>query len=63
MICMKPKDAIQLDTVSLDKIYLKEILLPEYGLYRCLYQPGEQLGDQRKRATDLVWSKNFHQLD
>ena len=63
MICMKPKDAIQLDTVSLDKTYLKEILLPEYGLYRCLYQPGEQLGDQRKRATDLVWSKNFHQLD
>ena len=37
MIGMKPKDAIKLDTVPL-----------EYGLYRYLYQPGEQHGDQRR---------------
>ena len=42
MIGMKPKDTIKLDTVSLDKKYLEETLLPEDGLYRYLYQPGEQ---------------------
>ena len=60
---MKSKDAIKLDTVSLDKTYPKETVLPEDGLYRYLYLPGEQHGDQRKRATDLVWSKNTYQLD
>ena len=34
-----------------------EEVLPEDGLYRYLYQPGEQHGDQRQRATDLNWSK------
>ena len=46
MIGMKPKDAIKLDTVTLDKTYPKEILLPEDGLYRYHYQPGEQHGDK-----------------
>ena len=41
MIGMRPKDAIKLDTVSLDKTYPKETVLPEDGLYRYLYQPGE----------------------
>ena len=40
MIGMKPKDAIKLDTVPLDKKYPEETLLPEDGLYRYLYQPG-----------------------
>ena len=58
MIGIKPKDAIKLDTVPLDKTYPEETALPEDGLYRYLYQPGEQHGDQKRRATDLIWSKN-----
>ena len=45
MIGMKPKDAIKLDFVPLDKTYLEEIIVPKDGLYRYLYQPGEQHGD------------------
>ena len=63
MIVMKPKDVIKLDTISLDKTYPEETVLSKDGLYRYLYQPGEQHGDQKKRATDLIWSKNTYQLD
>ena len=63
MIDMKPKDAIKLDTVPLDKKYPEETVLPEDGLYRYLYQPGEQHGDQKRRATDFIWSKNTYRLD
>ena len=63
MIDMKPKDAIKLDTVPLDQIYPEETVLPENGLYRYLYRPGEQDGDQKRRATDLIWSKNMYRLD
>ena len=63
MIGMKPKDAIKLNTVLLDKKYPEEIVLDEDGLYRYLYQPGEQYGDQKRRATDFIWSKNTYQLD
>ena len=38
---MKPKDAIKLDTVPLDKTYPGETVLPEDGSYRYLYQPDE----------------------
>ena len=47
MIDMKPKDTIRLDTVPLDKRYPKETVLPGDGLYRYLYQPGEQHGDPK----------------
>ena len=57
-IGMKPKDAIKLDTVPLNKKYPDETVLPEDGLYRYLYQPGEQHGDQKRRATDFIWSKS-----
>ena len=63
MTGMKPKDAIKLGTVPLKKTYPKEAVLPENGLYRYLYQPGEQHGDQKRRATDFIWSKNTYQLD
>ena len=63
MTDMKYKDAIYLDTIPLDKIYPEEIVLSEDGLYRYLYQPGEQHGDQKRRATDFIWSKNKYQLD
>ena len=58
MIGMKAKDAIKLDAVPLNKTYPEETVLSEDGLYRYLYQPGEQHGDQKRRATDLIWSKN-----
>ena len=63
MIGMKPKDAIKLSTALLNKTYSKETVLPEDGLYRYVYQPGEQHGDQKRRATDLIWSKNTYRLD
>ena len=47
MIGMKPKDAIKLDIVPLDKAYPEETVLHEDRLYRYLYQPGEQHGDQK----------------
>ena len=37
MIGMKPKDAIKLDTVPLDKTYPEETVIPEGGLHRYLY--------------------------
>ena len=63
MIGMRPKDAIKLDTVPLDKTYPKETVLPEDGLYRYLYQPGEQHGNQKRWATDLILGKNTYRLD
>ena len=63
MIDMKPKDAIKLDTIPLDKTCPEETVLPEDGLYRYLYQPGEQHGDQKRQATDLIWNKNTYRLD
>ena len=63
MIDMKPKDAVKLDIVPLDKKYPEETVLSEDGLYRYLYQPGEQHGDQKRQATDLVWAKNTYRLD
>ena len=59
MIGMKPKDAIKLDEVPLvtGESYPPEEVLPEDGLYRYLLQPGEEHDDQRRRATDRIWSK------
>ena len=62
-IGMKPKDAVKLGNVHLGKKYPKETILPEDGLYRYLYQPGEQHGDQKRQATYLIWSKNTYRLD
>ena len=63
MIGMKTKNAIKLDTIPIDKTYPKETVLPENGLYRYVYQPGEQHRDQKRRAADIIWSKNTYQLD
>ena len=64
MIGMKPKDAIKLDEVPLVKQenYPPEEVLPEDGLYRYLLQPGEEHDDQRRRATDRIWSKASYRL-
>ena len=63
MIDMKPQDAMERDTVQLDKTCPEENVLPEDGLYRYLYQPGEQHGDLKRRETDFIWSKNTYRLD
>ena len=65
MIGMKPKDAVKLEDVPLvkEEEYPKEDILPSDGLYRYLYQPGEEHGDTKKRATDKIWSKNTFRLD
>ena len=64
MIGMKPKDAIKLKTVPLVKQenYPAEETLPDDGLYRYLLQPGEEHGDQRRRATDRIWSKKTYRI-
>ena len=63
MTGMNPKDAIKLDTVPLNKTYPKETVLTENGLHSYLYQPGEQHGDQKRWATDHIWSRNTYRLD
>ena len=65
MIDMNPKDAIKLSNVELvkSKEFANEKPLPEDGLYRYFYQPGEQHGDQKRCATDFIWSKNTFRLD
>ena len=63
MIGMTPKDAIKLDTVPLDKKYPEETVLTKDRLYRYLYQPGEQHGDQKRQVTDFIWRKSMYQLD
>ena len=63
MIGMKPKDAIKLDTIPLEKKYPEETVLPEDGLYRYIYQPVEQHGGQTRQATYLICITNTYQLD
>ena len=64
MIGMKPKDAIKLKEVPLvaRESYPPEEVLPEDGLYRYLLQPDEEHDDQRRRATDRIWSKASYRL-
>ena len=64
MIGMKPKDAIKLNEVPLvdQESYPPEEVLPEDGLYQYLLQPGEEHDDQRRRATDRIWSKGTYRL-
>ena len=64
MIGMKSKDAIKLKEVPLvtRESYPPEEVLPEDGLYRYILQPGEEHDDQRRRATDRIWSKASYRL-
>ena len=64
MIGMKPKDAIKLKEVPVvtRENYPPEEVLPEDGLYRYLLQPCEEHDDQRRRATDRIWSKGTYRL-
>ena len=64
MTGMKPKDAIKLNQVPLANIKncTPEDTLPEDGLYRYLLQPSEEHDDQRKKATDRIWSEKTYRL-
>ena len=64
MLGMTPAKAVRLTSVELQvKPYPEEKVLPEDGLYRYLYQPGELEGGDRRRATDKIWSRNNFRLD
>ena len=64
MLGMTPAKAVKLDIVGLEiKPYPEEKVLPEDGLYRYLYQPGELEGGDRRRATDMIYSWNTFRLD
>ena len=64
MLGMTPAKAVKLDNVELKvKSYPEEKVLPEDGLYRYLYRPGELEGGQQRRSTDLVWSWNTFRID
>ena len=63
-IGMKPSKAVKLEHVTLAiERYPKEEVAPEDGLYRYLLQPGEEHNDQKRRATDKIWSKKTYRLD
>ena len=53
------------DIIELDKSekYLDKKVLPEDDLWKFLYQPSEHQGDQKRRVTDFIWSKNQHRLE
>ena len=57
IIVMSLKEAIELKGVPLVERHPMEDKLPEDGLYHYLLQPGEEHDDQRKRATNRIWSK------
>ena len=57
MIGMKPNDAIKLYTVPLDKTYPKETALPEDGLYRYLYEPGDQMETKKDEQQTSFGAK------
>ena len=43
-------------------ILQKRYFLHEDGLYRYLLRPSEEHDDQRRRATDMMWSKASYRL-
>ena len=65
-----PKEAIKMDNVPQHpalppkkgrKVGFEEEVIPGTALVRYLYAPGEVENDERKRATDPIWSlKTFH---
>ena len=54
MIDMKPKAITKLDTVPLHKTYPGETVLPKDGLYKYLYQPGEQHRHQKRHEQKTL---------
>ena len=63
-ISTKPSKAVKLENVALTiEKYPEEGVAPEDGLYRYLLQPGEEHGDQKRRAADNIWSRKTYRLD
>ena len=64
-IAMKPSQAVKLKNVTLNLEKYPKDARQEVtdGLYRYLLQPGEEHGDQKKRATDRTWSTKTFRLD
>ena len=64
MLGMTPTKDVKLGTIELKvKPYPEEKVLPEDGLYRYLYNPGKLKDDNRRHATDMIWSWNTFRLD
>ena len=63
MTGLAPATAIKRKILKLKHKYPPEEVMPEDGLYRYLYQPGEQHGNQRQKATDFNWSKDTFRLN
>ena len=64
MLGKPPAKAIKHENVKLKiKPYSKEEVKPDDGLYRYLYKPGELEDDDKRRATDMIWSWNTYRLD
>ena len=68
LIGMTPSEAIKLKSVTVkSSTPVKQAPRPEQPLppnvkVRYLYQPGEHERDERRRATDPIWSLNIHQI-
>ena len=61
---MTPAKAIKLSEVELkSKPFKPEERAPTDGLYRYLLEPGEENSDQKRRATDDIWSREMFRLD
>ena len=59
MIDMKPKDAIKLDTVPLDKRYSEETVLSEDGLYGYLYHLTNNM-ETKKDEQQILFGVKIH---
>ena len=59
-----PSKAVKLENVTLKfKDIETEDVYPEDGLFRYLLEPGEENQDQKRRATDNIWSRKTFRLD
>ena len=64
MLGMTPAKAVKLGNVELKvEFYPKEEVVREGGWYRYLYKPGELEDDNRRRATDMIWSLDTFRID
>ena len=64
MLGMTPAKAVKLESVELKvKPHPKEEIAREGGLYQYLYKPGELEDDNRRRATDMIWSWDTFRID
>ena len=64
MLGMTPAKAVKLGNVNLKvKPYPRGEVAREGGLYRYLYKPGKPEDDNRRRATDMIWSWDTFRID